>query len=161
MTIYTDLDFAGIKNTLAAELDEWLGDYVYPNGVTAKAIAVDIAGNIPTDGVYIDVRTSGELDPSKNGLEVVLRPVTQAEISPTMNRGKSWEIESAIEFKQWNPSRERSQDLTLAVIQAINAVGQLSYDATLRPRVPADPKLGNIETQSIEFILPIGYRTIA
>jgi hypothetical protein len=160
MTVFTDLDFLGIKNQLAAALNTWLGDYVYPNGATAKAIAVDVTGNMPSQGTLINIRTGGNIDPTKNGLEVVIRPLTQAEILPLSSQGKRWDIASELEFKQWNPSRERDQDLTLAVMTAINAV-DLGADVTLRPRVFRDPQLGNLETQRIEFILPMGYRHIA
>jgi len=157
MTIYTDLDFLGIKNAIAAELNTLLGNYIFPesNNALAKAICIDIRGDYPPPGTIVDIRTNGNIDPAKNGLEVVIRPQTSHEVTPLYG-SKFWEVRSDIIFKQWNPFQGVS-DATERVINLID----LGQSVEMSPRLLRNELVGNIESQTITFSLPIAYRRLA
>lgn len=158
MTIYTELDFLGTKNLIAAELNALLGDYIFPasNSTTAKAIAIDISGNYPPKGTVVDIRTNGDIDPAKNGLEVVIRPQVEHSIVPTYSNGKFWTVQSQIIFKQWNPY----QNVLEAVERVINNI-DLGLEVEMRPRLVRNELVGNIESQTIAYNQVIAFRRFA
>ena len=159
MTILEDLDFTGVRDSIIAETTDYLGTYSFPNGGTSEAIAIDLANNKPTKGTWVDVRTDDNIDPTKLGLEIIIRPQLGADISTFSGRGKYWNVTSELIFKQWNISPEREQDLVNAVTKVLNFV-DLGFDTTLRTRVLKNPSLGNIETQTITFRKPIAYKPL-
>lgn len=159
MTILDDLDFTGIRDSIITETTDYLGTYSFPNGGTSEAIAIDLANNKPIKGTWVNVRTNDDIDPTKLGLEILIRPQLGADITNFSGRGKYWNVTSELIFKQWNISPEREQDLVNAVTKVINFV-DLGFDTTVRARVPKNPGLGNIETQTVVFRKPIAYKPL-
>lgn len=145
MSIYTDLDFLGKRNEIESALAGLLGTYTFPanNNQTVPAIAIDINNQYPVPGVTVE------------GLEVVIRPLSDASVSKTIGKGRDWTVETQIVFKQWD-----DKSTVLDAVEAVVNYVDLGVSFDIGARIVPSEKIGNIESQTITYVERIGYRVV-
>lgn len=109
-----------------------IGVYTFPNNQISKAVTI-AKPNFPPAGTVTQ------------GLEVVIVPTEELNVTTLLNAGISTTRTHKIIVKQWD-----SNETTLKIIEPLVAMlMQLNYSVNVGLRIIPSPKLGNIESRNL------------
>lgn len=135
------MDYAGLRDAIAAELTDELGTYTFPGGSSAPAIHLEIGdqGTSPA-GTTCD------------GLEIVVTAIPNYTMTPIVG-GYQKITRAMVQLKMWDRSRSLLGTGTTvgALDQVLDVLKMMDIDISPSIRgVPQFEQLGNIETATIE-----------